>query len=487
MQASSAPVRVRFAPSPTGYLHVGGLRTALFNHLFARHSGGVWVLRIEDTDQSRYVPGSVEALQDTLAWAGLDYDEGPGKEGLYGPYRQSERLPKYRAYAKRLLGAGRAYCDFRAQKKNPDVTAARSSALLRDAYLPSTDEETQARIARGEPYVVRLRMDPERTFSYIDGVFGQMNFRPDAVAGRTDDPILLKSDGWPTYHLASVVDDSEMRISHVLRGEEWLPSMPKHLALYEAIGAAPPQFVHLPLLVNADGSKLSKRSGDVRVEDYRTRGVEPETLVNLCALTGYNHQPNGADTTSSDVMFMDQLAAQFSLARISHSRATLPMDKLSFLNRRHIAQKLHDAMQQPGGKAHTAMLARLRPLFAEALGVSAADWPDTYILQAAGLGCERVDTLAEIPTQMDYLFHESAWDANECVKFRASIPDESFAAVLTKARDFFDAMRSDEPIHAQLQEWMQDLAPCVDGGRAAIQKSLRIALTGRRVGIMYEH
>lgn len=256
-------MRVRFAPSPTGFLHVGGLRTALLNYLCAKQSGGQFILRMEDTDQTRLVHGAIRALQESLRWAGIHYDEGPDMGGPYGPYVQSERLPLYTSYADKLIRCGRAYRDFR-----PPVSrdmSARASAILREAYLPPSESEAQERIQRGETFVVRLKMDPARTFSYEDVVYGPMSFRPDAMGGVTDDPIIIKSDGWPTYHLASVVDDTEMCITHVLRGEEWIPSMPKHLALYEALGAKPPIFVHLPLLINADGTKLSKRSGDVRI------------------------------------------------------------------------------------------------------------------------------------------------------------------------------------------------------------------------------
>lgn len=412
VQAAVRPARVRFAPSPTGYLHVGGLRTALFNYLLARSTGGVFVLRIEDTDQTRLVPGAADALQRALDWTGLHCDEGPSQGGAYGPYVQSERLAIYRSYAERLVRAEKAYRDFRPPAAR-DV-AARTSALLREAYLPPSEDEAQERMANGESHVVRLKMDPSRTFSYTDGVYGPMSFRPDAMGGVSDDPIIMKSDGWPTYHLASVVDDTEMAITHVLRGEEWLPSMPKHLALYEAIEAPPPTFVHLPLLINADGSKLSKRSGDVRVEDYEKRGFEPEALVNLVALTGYNHQ---GESEESDVMGLAQLVRQFDLARISHSRATLPTDKLPFLNRRHLAAK----MQEPA--RHDENLARLRPLFAE---IGAGEASADALLQAALLGCQRVDTIDELPQSVAYLFREPQWADEGCRAFRASVPTASF-------------------------------------------------------------
>ena len=478
--------RVRFAPSPTGYLHVGGLRTALLNYLFARRTGGAWVLRIEDTDQSRLVPGATEALQEALAWAGLTHDEGPDCGGPYGPYVQSQRLPLYRTYSDRLLASGHAYCDFRPPVPR-EQHGTRAAALLREAYLPPPPAEAAERIARGERHVVRLRMDPTRTYTYRDVVYGELRFPPDASVA--DDPILVKSDGWPTYHLASVVDDTEMRITHVLRGEEWIPSMPKHLALYEALQLVPPHFVHLPLLVNADGSKLSKRSGDVRVEDYRSRGYEPETLVNLVALTGYSHVAP-ADADDRDVMSMDDLVAHFDLERISHSRATLPLDKLAFLNRRHLALKLDAAATDAAARRN--MLTRLRPAFAPYTKTAS----DDRLLHAAELGKvrnsfgeltqHRADTLPEIPAQVAYIFREPDWAAEECARFRASVPTASFRRVVGAAQTFFanaDPSDGAAGIHAQLQAWMPTvLDPPLAGGKAAVQKSLRIALTGMRAG-----
>ncbi|WFC98732.1 glutamate--tRNA ligase [Malassezia yamatoensis] len=471
LDAVGNATRVRFAPSPTGFLHVGGLRTALFNYLLARNRGGQCILRIEDTDQSRLVPGAADALQSTLTWTGIHFDEGPSQGGNFGPYVQSERLEIYQKYAKQLLKDKLAYRDFRplAQRQ----LGARTSALMREAYIPPGEDEAQERMARGEQFVIRLKMDPDRTFEFEDAVYGTMSFRPYVVSGASDDPIILKSDGWPTYHLASVVDDSEMAISHVLRGEEWLPSMPKHLAIYEALQIKPPQFAHLPLLINADGSKLSKRSGDVRVDDYRVKGIEPEALVNLVALTGYNHQHSEA--SEGEVLNTEQLIDDFELNRISHSRATLPTDKLPFLNRRHIVQKMQDTQQ------NSTMLARLRPLYAAEIGADIeAGLSDHALLEVASLGCQRVDTLAQIPASTAYFFQKPRWNSKECRDFRKSIPDQTFDAVLTDAKQFFQGIMTWDLslLHTQLQDWMKKQAH----GRAAVQKSLRTALTGLKAG-----
>nr|QBH67478.1 putative glutamyl-tRNA synthetase [Ustilago esculenta]QBH67590.1 putative glutamyl-tRNA synthetase [Ustilago esculenta] len=354
--ATIRPARLRFAPSPTGYLHLGGLRTALFNHLYARALGGKWIMRIEDTDQTRLVPGSVAALQETLEWAKLDYDEGPSAGGKYGPYVQSERLDLYRSYAEKLIADGKAYRDFRAETVSSNTNdAARTKHIpLRDNYIPPTEAEAKQLISIGKPYVVRLQA-PTGAIDHTDLVYGNVHFPADPNRQGTEDPILLKSNGWPTYHLANVVDDHEMGITHVLRGEEWLPSLPKHIWLYRALGLTPPEFAHLPLLVNADGTKLSKRTGDVKVENYRDKGFEPEALNNFLGLMGYNNlayhhhkdinqtgEKWEEDATGYDVLTMAEMVSGFDISHVNRSRATVDLSKLSYLNARHIALKLED-------------------------------------------------------------------------------------------------------------------------------------------------
>lgn len=315
-------------------------------------------------------------------------------------------------------------------------------------------------------------MDPSRTYEYEDAVYGHISFCPDVMSGATDDPILVKSDGWPTYHLASVVDDTEMRITHVLRGEEWIPSMPKHLALYEALGVQAPVFAHLPLLINADGTKLSKRSGDVRVADYIERGWESETLNNLVALTGYRH--GHAD---HDVKTMPELISHFDLHRISHTRATLPLDKLVFLNKHHLARKLEEA--QTSEAMRYALASRLRPILSETFGPAVAGMTDEYIVRVAALGQQRVDTLNQVPLHMSYLFVEPRWDSDTCKEFRASVPTASFRHVVREACAFFLQTKD---VHREWVSWMKGMAKQVDGGKTAVQKSVRIALTGERAG-----
>ena len=284
----SDEVRVRFAPSPTGFLHVGGLRTALFNYLFARNSGGKFILRIEDTDRARYVEGAVDNLITTLRWAGLDYDEGPVVGGDFGPYVQSERLAIYKKHVDVLLEKRVAYRCFCTPERLDAMRKEQEKKKLQPKYdrtcLSLSENEIEANLSAGKPYVVRLKVPDNVTIKFSDIIRGDVEF----ASERVDDQVLLKSDGYPTYHLANVVDDHLMNISHVIRGEEWLSSTPKHVLLYEAFGWELPKFAHLPLLLNPDRSKLSKRQGDVAVEDYRDKGYLKEALVNFVALLGWN-------------------------------------------------------------------------------------------------------------------------------------------------------------------------------------------------------
>jgi glutamyl-tRNA synthetase len=319
-------VRVRFAPSPTGFLHLGGLRTALYDYLFARHTGGTFILRIEDTDRSRIVPGAIENLIGSLHRLGLDIDEGPLTGGAYGPYVQSERLEIYRCEVRRLLDSGDAYPCF----CSPDTLAQmRSEQLSRGEFvkydrrcLHLSREEVQARLERGEAHVIRLKMPDQRRFRFDDIIRGQVEMN----TSQSDDQVLLKSDGFPTYHLAAVVDDHYMKISHVIRGEEWLSSTPKHLWLYECLGWEPPKWVHLPLILNPDRSKLSKRMNDVSVESYLEKGYLKEALLNFVALLGWH----GAD--DREIYSLEELCREFSLERVNKAGAVFDLTKLDWMN-----------------------------------------------------------------------------------------------------------------------------------------------------------
>ncbi len=381
----STTVRVRFAPSPTGYLHVGSLRTALYNYLFARKHGGVFILRIEDTDRTRYVPGATENLIAALAWAGLSYDEGPEVGGPHEPYYQSKRRPLYLAAVERLVASGHAYPCFctaeRLDSMRKVATEKKLSTKYDRACLRLSTHEVEARKAAGIPNVIRL-FCPDETITVRDLVRGEVEFSPEVM----DDQVLLKSDGYPTYHLANVVDDREMRITHVIRGEEWLSSTPKHVLLYRYLGYETPLFAHLPLLLNPDRSKLSKRQGDVAVEDYRDRGYLPEALNNFVAFLGWNP---GDDR---EIFAVEELVEAFSLERVNKSGAIFNVDKLKWYQQEWMRRRSDDSI-----------LAELRPLL-DARGWTA--FPDAYCLQMIGLMRERVEFVRDYPAAAAWFFED---------------------------------------------------------------------------------
>jgi len=280
--------RVRFAPSPTGFPHVGNMRTALFNWLFARHCGGKFVVRIEDTDQTRLVKGAVEAVLDGLGWLGLDWDEGPGVGGPYGPYFQSQRLELYQEIANRLVRQGDAYYCYCSPERLAAMRAEQERLKLPpgyDRHCRNLDPEEEARyIAQGITPVVRMKVPTDGETTFHDLIRGDVTFKNATL----DDFVLLKSDHYPTYHLANVVDDWSMKISHVLRAEEWLSSTPRHLLIYKALGFEPPEFAHLPMILGPDRSKLSKRHGAVSIIEYKEKGYLPQAMFNFLALLGWS-------------------------------------------------------------------------------------------------------------------------------------------------------------------------------------------------------
>lgn len=323
-------VRTRFAPSPTGFLHVGSARTALFNWLLARSADGQFVLRIEDTDVARRVEGAEALIMDALRWLGIDWDEGPDAGGPYGPYVQSERLELYRERATELLESGHAYvcfCPSERLERLREEQAARKRPPRYDRHCRDIEPgEAAERMARGEPCVIRLRTPTSGQTVVHDFLRGELKFRNSTL----DDVVLLKSDGYPTYHLASIVDDHEMRISHVMRAEEWIPSAPRHVLLYEAFGWEPPVFVHLPLILGADRSKLSKRSGDVDLLHYRRQGYLPEAMVNYLAFLGWTPR------ATSEILSREELVRLFALEQLSPSPSVFDIERLNWVNRQHL-------------------------------------------------------------------------------------------------------------------------------------------------------
>ncbi len=331
---SEKRVRTRFAPSPTGFVHVGSLRTALYAYLFAKKNNGDFLLRVEDTDQSREVAGAVENLLFSLKWAGIEPDEGvcldqggkASEKGDFGPYTQSKRLEIYQGHVQELVDKGFAYYCFCTSERLETLRQAQEANKRPTKYdrhcINLTPAEIEEKIKNGEKYVVRMKIPDGQTIEFTDIVRGQVRVNTSEI----DDQIILKSDGFPTYHLASVVDDHLMEISHVIRAEEWLSSTPKHILLYQFFGWQAPEWAHLSLLLNADKTKLSKRQGDVAVEDYRAKGYLPEAVVNFVALLGWN------PGTDQEILSMSELVEKFTLEKVHKAGAIFDLQKLDWMN-----------------------------------------------------------------------------------------------------------------------------------------------------------
>ncbi|MBK7255061.1 MAG: glutamate--tRNA ligase [Ignavibacteria bacterium] len=325
-------VRVRFAPSPTGFVHIGSLRTALFNYLFAKHSGGKNILRIEDTDQTRKVEGAVENLIRVMGKLGIEFDEGPVQGGDFGPYYQSQRLDFYKKYCDELLAKGSAYYAFETSQELDEMRKLQQLEGRQTMYdrraRDLSEDEVQENLKKGLPYVIRLKVPLNEEIRFNDLIKGTIRIETNII----DDQILLKSDGFPTYHLANVVDDHLMKITHIIRGEEWVTSVPKHIIIYNALGWEVPEMAHVPLILNSDKSKLSKRQGDVAVEDFLQKGYLKETLTNFIAFLGWNP----GEGEEQEFFSMEELIKKFTLEKVQSSGAVFNVDKLNWMNNEYI-------------------------------------------------------------------------------------------------------------------------------------------------------
>ncbi|MHB1132590.1 MAG: glutamate--tRNA ligase [Chloroflexota bacterium] len=384
-------VRVRFAPSPTGTPHIGNVRTALFNWLFARHHGGSFILRIEDTDRERLVIGSLEAILAGLRWLGLDWDEGPEVGGAYGPYFQSERLHLYREYARQLLDSGHAYHCYCSPQRLAAMRAEQERLKQGTGYDRHCRYLTAAQRAEyeasGTQPVMRFAMPLEGETTWQDELHGAVTVQNQLL----DDFIALKSDGYPTYHFGVVVDDHQMEISHVLRADEWIPSTPRHILLYRALGWEPPKFVHLPIILGPDRSKLSKRHGATSITSYRDEGYLPEAIVNFLALLGWSWDGE------SEIFSREELVRRFDLDRVGTTAAVFNRDKLDWMNGYYIRQL------SPSDAAE-----RLFPVF-QAAGLGSNYSPDVLresLQLIAPLIQERMKRLTEAPALVDFLFSD---------------------------------------------------------------------------------
>jgi len=472
-------VRVRFAPSPTGPLHIGGVRTALFNYLFAKKHGGVFYLRIEDTDQNRFVPGAEEYIIEALNWLGIPFDEGVGKEGKFGPYRQSERKAIYSAYANELINSGWAYYAFdtpealdelRKQEEAEGKTFIynHTNREKLDTSLVISKEEVQKRIDAGEHYVIRFKTPVNETLHLKDIIRGDIKFDTNLL----DDKVLFKSDGMPTYHLANIVDDHLMETTHVIRGEEWLPSMPLHELLYKAFGWEAPQFAHLPLILKPVGNgKLSKRDGDklgfpvfplewknpdgTTSSGYRENGFLPEAVINFLALLGWN------PGTDQELFTLDELVHLFDLERVHKAGAKFDPEKNKWFNHQYF------------GRQDNEVLAKQ---LSHVLLEKGINRPIEYTTEVVGLVKERASFASELWDLTDYFFEApSSYDEKAVKNWKPETAEimEQLISVLGNTLDFSSAN-----VEAVTKAWMEENGI----GMGKVMQPLRLSLVGAMKG-----
>lgn len=454
-------VRVRFAPSPTGFLHVGGLRTALYNYLFAKHHNGKFILRIEDTDRTRLVEDAQENLIKSLSWAGLEFDEGPHVGGDFGPYIQSERFDLYKKYAYELIDNGSAYYAFdtseeieamRERQKNSGLAPKYDRTTMKNFFTLGA-EETKKLIEAGIEYVIRLKVDYNEEVKFSDVIRGEVK-----VFGKDiDDQILLKSDGFPTYHLANVVDDHLMEITHVIRGEEWLPSTPKHVLLYKAFGWTAPTFAHLPLLLNEDKSKLSKRTGSVSVEEFNQAGYLKEAFVNFIALLGWN------PTNNREIFTIDELIAEFNLEKVNKAGAVFDREKLLWVQGQYFRSMDVNYLVKLYKESHVN------------------EFEQEYIAKVFNLLRERIHFLHELPVFGDYMFGKPNYDKEYYAKCWKETTSET-------AKELFSALFAlEEFTHDPIENAVKTYINEKKMKFGEIMNPLRLVLTGKAVGAsLYE-
>lgn len=469
-------MRTRFAPSPTGFLHVGGLRTALYSYLLARQTGGQFLLRIEDTDQERSVPGAVENILKTMAWSGLQPDEGVMLQGdkvvelgSKGPYVQSKRLELYRTYAFQLLEKGHAYYAF----DTPEELDRKRESMLKAGHpapsyntevrtvmknsLTLSKEDVHARLKAGEPYVLRMLVRPKSGSSVVaftDAIRERVEF----PLFNVEDQVLLKSDGFPTYHLAHVVDDHLMDIDMVIRGEEWLPSLPKHVLLFEFLGWEPPQYAHVPLLLNADRTKLSKRQNSVAVEEYVAKGYLPETLTNFLALLGWN------PGTTQELFSMDELIKQFSLERVQKAGAVFDVEKLNWLQ----GQWMRKIPPQEFAE-------RLRPLVAAKFPAATGD--KTFERKTA-LIQDRITFFPEAPDMLNFFYEAPDVSLELLANAKQKVTKELLPAALEKIESILRSIPEKEWSEQRLLATFKEAATG-EWKLGQLLWPLRVALTGK--------
>ncbi len=476
-------VRVRFAPSPTGPLHIGGVRTALYNYLFARQNGGDMILRIEDTDQTRFVPGAEDYIIEALTWLGIKFDEGVHIGGPYGPYRQSDRKPMYKEYADKLINDGWAYYafdkpeeleakrkEYESMKKTFQYDCNTRGEMQNSLSLSS--EEVKRRLESGEPYVVRFKFPADINITVHDLIRGDVTMNSNLL----DDKVLFKSDGMPTYHLANIVDDHTMNISHVIRGEEWLPSAPLHVMLYKAFGweDTMPQFAHLPLLLKPEGNgKLSKRDGDrlgfpvfpldwhdpksgELSSGYREKGYTPEAVVNILALLGWN------PGTEQEILSMEELIKLFNIAHISKSGAKFNVEKAKWFNHEYLQMKSDEEIAQmliPQLKEHNI------------------DAEHDYVVKVCGMMKERINFPSELWDTCCYFFEAPKEYDPAAIKKRWK---SGMTTHMNKVIEILETVPFEyETLHKEI---LDNYIVGNQYNMGQIMNSLRLAVVGKTVG-----
>lgn len=467
-------IKTRFAPSPTGLLHVGGLRTALFSYLFAKHHKGTFLLRVEDTDQERFVEGGVENILNSLKWAGIEPDEGllltpdgkTAERGKNGPYTQSKRLPIYTKHIEELIAKGHAYFCFCKKERLDELRKMQElnkQATGYDGHCRMIDsDESKTRAQKGEAHVVRMKMPEEGTTVCHDLIRGDVEFDNKLI----DDQIILKSDGFPTYHFAVVVDDHLMGITHVIRGEEWIPSTPKHIVLYEMFGWDVPAFAHLPLLVNEKKQKLSKRHGDVSVEDYKEKGYLPEALVNFVAFLGWNP---GDD---HEVFTMDELIHAFSLEHASKSAAVFNVEKLNWYNKEYMTRMDTRKLTE-----------RAIPFFINAglinEQLTMSNEQKKWLMKVVELEKSRANTLSELVHAVEFIFTKTLqYDRALLAWKKSTLPDaqEKIRLLIEQLDNISETEWDKKTLESKVGEWIKENNFDIGG----VLWPMRVALSGQK-------
>ncbi len=468
-------VRTRFAPSPTGMVHIGSLRTALFAFLFARHNNGVNILRIEDTDQNRFVEGAVENLLSVMEKLGIEFDEGcvldksdpqnpqVVQRGEYGPYVQSERLEIYNQYAQQLIAEKKAYYCFCTSERLDELRkeqVALKKPPMYDRHCRNLSEDEVAKQmaefeSKGQRPVVRQAIPLEGQTEIDDLIYGKIVIEHKIL----DDQVLIKSDRFPTYHLAVVVDDHSMEITHVIRGEEWIASTPKHILLYQAFGWEPTQFAHLPLILNTDKSKLSKRQGDVSVEDFLTSGYLTEALVNFVAFLGWNPK------TEQEIFSMPELIEQFKLENINNAGAVFDRNKLDWINGLYIRTK-----------SDAELLSVLKPYW-EQSGIKVENFSTEYLEAVVGLEKDRLKKLSDITESTNYFFTTPEYANPDMLVWKKS-DRVATTEVYEKLKQFFSELIDDDFNPQTLEQKLKTFIADNGYDNGTVLWPLRAALTG---------